>query len=116
MCTGQIQNYVHFSSACKGMLSEFQKGGDRTLLDVIEGIALTSHAGNARLMEKATVFARYPMSASGGFLHLKTKLNVIYPNYEDMIEFARKLTRPGEYEDDILLLLDPDSVLTYANE
>jgi hypothetical protein len=33
--TEHANNYVHFSCACKGLLSEFQKGGTRTLLEVV---------------------------------------------------------------------------------
>ena len=111
-----MHNYVHFSSACKGLLSEFQKGGNRTLLDVVEGITLTSHAGSDRKIEKTTIYSRYPSRSSGGYVHFSTKLRDMYPNFDDMIEFAAKLTSRGEYEHDIEILMDPDFELTYLNQ
>jgi hypothetical protein len=100
-------NYVHFSSACKGLLSEFQKGGTRTLLEVVQGIALTSHAGSARSNETTVIYARHPSSASGGYVHLHTKLNEMFPKYDDMIEFSGKFTCPEEHRKNLATLL-PD--------
>ena len=97
------------------MLSEFQKGGSRSLREAVEGIVLTSHAGSSRSIEKATIYARYPSSASGGYVHLQTALRDMYPNYDDMVEFAQRLTPPGEYEEDIALLLNAETELMYMN-
>jgi hypothetical protein len=107
---------VHFSAACKGMLSEFQKGGSRTLHEVVSGIRLTSHVGRERTIDQATIFARYPASALGGCVHLQSTLKEMYPNYNDMIAFAATLTKSGEYECDIELLLDPESEIEYCKE
>ena len=99
------------------MLSEFQKGGMRSLRDVIEGIVLTTHTGSSSSVEKATIYARYPSSVSGGYVHLHTALSDIcmYPNYADMADFARRLAPSGEYEDDIAGLLNPNIELVYMN-
>ena len=97
------------------MLSEFQKGGMRSLRDVIEGIVLTSHTGSLSSVEKATIYARYPSSVSGGYVHLHTALRDMYPNYDEMVEFAQILSPPGEYEKYIALLMNAETELMYMS-
>jgi hypothetical protein len=48
------RNYVHFSSACKGFLSQMQIGGNLTLEDVVMSIQMTSHLGTDRALERVT--------------------------------------------------------------
>ena len=105
------RNYVHFSSACKGFLSQMQLGGTLTLEDVVTSIQMTSHLGTVRALERVVSYARNPNRAHSGSQLARRTMIEFFPNYNAMVAIAKDFTDPETYATDIEYLLDPSNDL-----
>ena len=105
------RNYVHFSSACKGFLSQMQLGGSRSLEEVVMSIQMTSHIGTARALEGVASYARNPDRAHSGSELARRSMVEFFPKYDAMVTIAKDFTDPETYATDIEYLLDPSNVL-----
>ena len=105
------RNYVHFSSACKGFLSQMQLGGSISLAEVVTSIVMTTHTGSARRREQVMSYARNPDREYSGTQLARRSMVEFFPNYDAMVAIAQKYTDPDTYAADIEYLLDPSNVM-----
>ena len=72
---------------------------------------MTTHQGSTRRREQVNVYARNQERAHSGSQLARRKICELFPQYDNMVNLAKKFTDPVIYAEDIDYLLDDRNVL-----